>query len=72
MPTAKTYTVLVEWIDGEVCGADEIVVLGNSKSEANAKARHLWWKTKGAEWPLCRIRKVRTIRERDRWLIPES
>jgi hypothetical protein len=69
MPTATNYTVLVEWEDQGICDADEIVVRARTKSEANSIARQRWWKTNLAEWPSCRIRTVRTIRENGRLLI---
>ena len=69
MPTAKNYTVLVEWEDQGICDADEIVVRAGTKRQATAIARHRWWKTNGAKWPSCRIRTARTICENGRWLI---
>lgn len=70
MPTATTYTVLVEWEDRGNRDADEIVVRAVGKSEARSIARQRWWKTNGAEWPTCRIRSVRTIAENGMLLIP--
>jgi hypothetical protein len=69
MPTAKNYTVLVEWEDQGVCDADEIVVRAVTKRQATSIARQRWWKTNSAAWPSCRIRAVRTIRENGRLLI---
>jgi len=72
MPTAKNFTILVEWEDRGNCDADEIVVRAATKSEARAIARQRWWKTNLAEWPSCRIRAVRTICENGRPLIPSD
>jgi hypothetical protein len=72
MPTAKNFTILVEWEDRGNCDADEIVVRAATKSEARAIARQRWWKTNRPEWPSCRIRAVRTIRENGRPLIPSD
>lgn len=69
MPTAKKFTILVEWEDGMDMDADEIVVSATTKSQARAKARRLWSKTIGAEYPFCRITATRTICENGRWLI---
>jgi hypothetical protein len=69
MPTAKNFTILVEWEDRGNCDADEIVVSAATKSQARAKARRLWGRTIGAEYPFCRITATRTYIEDGRVLI---
>jgi hypothetical protein len=69
MPTAKEFTILVEWEDGKDFDADEIVVQAETKSEARAKARRLWSRTIGAEYPFCKITATRTYIEDGRVLI---
>lgn len=69
MPTAKNFTILVEWEDGRDMDADEIVVSAATKSQARAKARRLWSRTIGAEYPFCRITATRTYIEDGRVLI---
>jgi len=49
--------------------ADEIVVQAATKSEARAKARRLWIRTIGAEYPFCKITATRTYIEDGRVLI---
>jgi hypothetical protein len=69
MPTVKKFTILVEWQDGKDFDADEIVVQAATKSEARAKARRLWSRTIGAEYPFCKITATRTYIEDGRVLI---
>ena len=69
MPTVKKFTILVEWQDGKDFDADEIVVQAATKSEARAKARRLWIRTIGAEYPFCKITATRTYIEDGRVLI---
>ena len=69
MPTVKKFTILVYWEDGKDFDADEIVVQAATKSEARAKARRLWSRTIGAEYPFCKITATRTYIEGGRVLI---
>ncbi len=52
---ARRYAVIVDWTDGEVVDADEVVVYADSAAEAIRKARSKWRITVGAVWPHCRL-----------------
>jgi hypothetical protein len=60
----RTFTVLVEWEDGEVCDADEFVVMAKSAVEAKSIARAMWTATIGAEYPSCRAEKLLILTKR--------
>lgn len=69
MPALARYVVLVEWYDCGTYDADEIVVWAHGRCEAEGQARQHWWRTKGAVWPSCRVRRVRAIQKNRRMLI---
>lgn len=51
---ARRFTVIVDWTDGEIFDADEVVVFADSAAEAISKARKKWRMTIGVKWPHCR------------------
>lgn len=61
---AKRWNVIVDWTDGDVIDADEVVVYADSSSEAISKARQKWRMTIGAVWPHCRLDRA--------WILPPS
>lgn len=61
---ARRYEVIVEWTDGDVADADEVVVSARSAREAISAARIAWSATKGAEWPYCRISRILILTKR--------
>ena len=61
---ARRFVVLVEWVDGDDdChfDADEVQVFADSAASAVAAARDKWAATIGAEWPRCRVERVRIL-----------
>jgi hypothetical protein len=60
----RTFTVLVEWEDGDVFDADEVVVEAKSAAEAKRSARAVWSSTNGAKYPDIRITGVSIFTER--------
>ena len=55
---ARRFTVIVDWTDGEVADADEVVVFADSAEEAISRAKQKWRMTIAAQWPHCRLDKV--------------
>jgi hypothetical protein len=60
----RTFTVLVEWRDGEVCDADEFIVAAKSAVEAKSIACAMWTATVGAKYHSCRVEKVLILTKR--------
>ncbi len=60
----RTFTVLVEWEDGDVFDADEFTVAAKSAVEAKNIARAMWTATMGAEFPSCRAEKLLILTKR--------
>lgn len=54
----RTFTVLVEWRDGEVCDADEFTVAAKSAAEAKTIARAMWLATVGGRYRFCRVEEI--------------
>lgn len=61
---AKRWTVIVDWTDGDIFDADEVVVFADSSEEAISRARQKWRMTVGAVWPHCRLNRA--------WILPPS
>lgn len=61
---AKRWNVIVDWTDGDVMDADEVVVYAGSEAEAVSKAKQKWRMTIGAVWPHCRLDRA--------WILPPS
>lgn len=60
----RTFTVLVDWEDGEVFDTDEFVVAAKSAAEAKKMARAMWSATNGAKYKSCRVEKVLILTKR--------
>jgi hypothetical protein len=58
----KRWTVIVDWSDGDVADADEVVVYAESAAQAISIAKQKWRMTVGAVWPDCRFERV--------WILP--
>lgn len=61
---AKRWTVIVDWTDGDITDADEVVVYADSSAEAVSRARQKWRMTVGAYWPHCQLNRA--------WILPPS
>jgi hypothetical protein len=55
----RKHTVIIDWEDGGVEDADEIVVFADSAAQAVQKAKKKWRMTIGVRWPHCRIVEAR-------------
>ncbi len=60
----RTFTVLVEWRDGEVCDTDEFTVAAKSAAEAKTIARAMWLATVGGRYRFCRVEKILILTKR--------
>lgn len=54
----RKFVAIVEWHDGEVNDADEIVVYARSAGQARDKARRAWRDRHGRAYPAARIAEV--------------
>jgi hypothetical protein len=60
----RTFTVLVDWVDGDVFDTDEFIVVAKSAAEAKKTAHAMWSATNGAKYPSCRVEKVQILTQR--------
>lgn len=61
----NVYTVLVDWHDNDVEDTDEIQVRGvKSALSAISKAKRQWREAYGAQYPHCRITRIRILTEK--------
>jgi len=60
----RTFTVLVEWEDGDVRDADEFTVAAKSAAEAKRIASEMWAATICKEYPNCRAEKILILTKR--------
>lgn len=54
----KRWSVIVDWTDGEVDDADEVIVFADSAAEAISRARQKWMMAVCAAWPDCRFNRA--------------
>lgn len=59
----RKHLLIIDWIDGNVEDSDEVVVFAASEDEAESKGRRKWRTTIGAQWPHCRITKIKILRQ---------
>jgi len=57
----QQWTVVIDWIDGDVEDSDECSVYAASSDEAISMAREIWQQTYGRQWPFCRIVKATAL-----------
>lgn len=55
LPEPPAYKVVIDWADGETEDSDEIVVTAASASGAVSKAKAIWRRTTGKQYPTCRM-----------------
>jgi hypothetical protein len=63
----RAWIAFIDWVDGgeendpdtQHFDCDEIRVFAEDDQQAISTAREIWSATKGAEWPHCRIERVR-------------
>ncbi len=60
----RTFTVVVDWEDGDTFDSDELFVAAKSAAEAVDTARAIWSATIGAKYPSCRIERVFVLTNR--------
>ncbi len=51
----QQWTVVIDWVDGDVEDSDECSVYAASSDEAISMAREIWQRTYGSQWPSCEI-----------------
>ena len=51
----QQWTVVIDWVDGDVEDSDECSVYAANADEAISMAREIWQRTYGSQWPSCEI-----------------
>lgn len=54
----KRWTVVIDWIDGDVEDSDEIAVSAKTSADAVCKAVAEWTETLQPRWPSCSVQAV--------------